>query len=648
MTDSTQRSLTASELLSSRFLSAENFHADESVGPADAPSRIGKYAVSGEIARGGMGVVYLAHDPDLDRSVAIKRLVGAFSAEALERFLREGRSTAKLRHPNVVTTHHVDHDADGPYLVMELIEGESLGRRIARGGALEPTEGARLIQKIAQALDYAHREGVLHRDVKPDNVLVERDGEPVLADFGLAKPLDETQGPTVTGQVLGSPAYMSPEQVRGAKVDARADVYGLGATLYEVLTARPPIQGTSLLTTIAAVPTQVPAAPSQLCPGVPPDLDTICLKCLEKERTSRYPTAAALAEDLRLFLAGEAIHARPVSARERAWRWARGRTGLLPLAIAGVLALVGVSASVSAWQAARVLEADQLLASARELVGAGAREAALRKTEEALELQSTQGVRLRAARIYVALGRTAEARVLLEGAVAAFSPAYEELNLLHTIELLDDPPTSGDFRITAPLRRLLATAEARGDVTPHSEWLRGKLALSSERYVEAIDRFSRSIELGFAFAQLDRGVAYEELGQIDDARADFAAAHALDPRHLWPPFNLGVLEFKQGRMRQALEYLSRCVALDDRFAPALAQRGLVRLSLKDSAGALEDFDAVLTLDLVGERFPGAVATAQRGKRALAEGAVGLAADEGPHVPGALPPAPDTTHVGDPR
>ncbi|MBX3472025.1 MAG: protein kinase [Planctomycetes bacterium] len=242
---------------------------EPSPAPAEAPDarRLGDLELLGELARGGMGVVYRALDRRLGREVAVKvALGGAADPEELERFAVEARAAARLRHPNIVGIHRVGEERGAPYLVMDLVPGESLQRRLSRDGPLRPREAARLCALLARALAFAHGRGVLHRDLKPHNVLVTPDGQPVLTDFGLAKEVDRARGVTMTGQVLGTPAYMAPEQARGdnERVDRRADVYGLGATLYALLTGQPPFQAGSAIAVLAKV-AEDPVEPPRRC-----------------------------------------------------------------------------------------------------------------------------------------------------------------------------------------------------------------------------------------------------------------------------------------------------------------------------------------------------------------------------------------------
>ncbi len=285
-----------------------------------APHRIGRYLIERPLGRGGMGLVYLARDPELDRRVAIKQLQGLGDPGLLERFVREARSSARLRHPSIVTVHEVGSTDQGPYLVMDLVEGETLQARLDRDGPLPAEEAARLVAHLAQAVAHAHDQGVLHRDLKPENVLVTPDGRPVLLDFGLARDrAQEKERLTRTGEVLGTPAFMSPEQASGevSQVDERTDVYGLAAVLYALLTARRPFEGSTTFEVLNKVLFKEPVPPRQHRPELPEPLEAIVLQGLARERPQRYATAQALADDLQRYLHDEPVLGRPPRRRER-------------------------------------------------------------------------------------------------------------------------------------------------------------------------------------------------------------------------------------------------------------------------------------------------------------------------------------------
>ncbi|MCI0460401.1 MAG: serine/threonine protein kinase, partial [Gemmataceae bacterium] len=337
------------------------FGADPSAG-ARLRRRLGRYRVVKELGRGGMGVVYLARHVRLQRLVALKVLLvdGQVRPEQLGRFRAEALAVARLQHPNIVGLFGVGKHRGVPCLVLEYVAGGSLADRLA--GQPQPARAAaRLLAAVARGVHAAHEKGILHRDLKPSNILLQLEGGesatgslqsaiPKLTDFGLAKdlqaPATSEHAKTATGMVVGTPTYMAPEQARGGVLGPAADVYALGSILYEMLTGRPPFQGTSAMAIMKRVCEQEPVPPRRLQLDCPRDLETICLKCLEKAPSGRYASALALAEDLEHFLAGRPIQARPVGLFGQGWRWA-GRNPLAAGLLAAVLFVSVIGAGVA-------------------------------------------------------------------------------------------------------------------------------------------------------------------------------------------------------------------------------------------------------------------------------------------------------------
>jgi serine/threonine protein kinase len=364
-----------------------------------AAPEVAGYEILGVLGRGGMGVVYKARQPGLKRLVALKMVLAGGHAGAgdLVRFRAEAEAVARLQHPNIVQIYEVGEEDGRPFFSLEYVDGGSLATRIA-GTPQPPRDAAKLLHALAPAVEYAHQHAVLHRDLKPANILLafsdasqkrsdaERfceaslnDFVPKITDFGLAKRLEEDAGQTQSGSIIGTPNYMGPEQAAGRirAVGPAADVYGLGAILYELLTGRPPFKAATALETLELVRVREPVAPTQLQPKIPRDMETICLKCLHKEPQRRYASAQELADDLRRFLAGEPIRARPVSGPERLWRWCRRnpRVALLSATTALVVVVWAVTSSVLAWhlhlqqqeteQARAVAAANEAMAKAK-------------------------------------------------------------------------------------------------------------------------------------------------------------------------------------------------------------------------------------------------------------------------------------------
>jgi WD40 repeat protein/serine/threonine protein kinase len=355
------------------------------------------YEVLGELSRGGMGIVYKARDLNLNRPVALKMILAGARAgeEQRRRFRTEAEAVARLQHPGIVQIYDIGEHNASPFLSLEFCAGGSLAARL-NGRPLAPVPAARLLEHLAQAVQAAHQQGILHRDLKPANVLLTsgkrlfveavETGTPLsavhgcvakISDFGLAKRVNDDSGPTLSGEILGTPSYMAPEQSQGksTQVGPEADVYALGAILYELLTGRPPFRAATVLETLAEVRLQEPVAPRRLQPKVPRDLETICLKCLQKQARQRYATAQALADDLHRFLTGQPIHARPVGSMERLHRWCRRNRLAAGLAAAVAMALVvgtavaaffGYQASRQAWvasQSAQIARTETLRAN---------------------------------------------------------------------------------------------------------------------------------------------------------------------------------------------------------------------------------------------------------------------------------------------
>jgi WD40 repeat protein/tRNA A-37 threonylcarbamoyl transferase component Bud32 len=300
----------------------------------------GDYELVEEIARGGMGIVYKARQVSLNRTVALKMILAGelASAEDVQRFRREAEAAANLDHPNVVPIYEVGEQQGQHYFSMKLIEGGSLA---ARKLPLPARQTVGLLAVIAQAVHHAHQRGVLHRDLKPGNILLDAQGQPHVTDFGLARRVEGDAQHTQTGAILGTPSYMPPEQARAEKVlTTGVDVYSLGAILYEMLTGRPPFRAETTVETILQVLERDPEPPRQIDPHIDRDLETICLKCLDKDPQRRYESAVALADDLQRFLDGEPIQARPVGRGERLVRWFRRNPALGVAASLAVLGLV--------------------------------------------------------------------------------------------------------------------------------------------------------------------------------------------------------------------------------------------------------------------------------------------------------------------
>eukprot|EP00913_Durusdinium_trenchii_P023310 g21888.t1 len=399
----------------------------------------GDYELLEEIARGGMGVVYKARQNSLNRIVAVKMILsGTLASETdSKRFQAEAESAASLKHPNIVAVHEVGRHNGQSYFSMDFINGKNLSE-IVREKPLVAKTAAQHVLQIAEAIHFAHQQGTLHRDLKPSNVLIDANGDVQITDFGLALRVEGDSELTRTGQVLGTPSYMPPEQAQNKRglVGPCSDVYSLGAILYELLTGRPPFRAESAVETLRQVMETEPLSPRLLNPNVPRDMETICLKCLQKEPHNRYATAQHLADDLRRYLDGEPILARPISRPARLWRWCRRKPAVAGASSLALLFLVAGILGVSYFAISAEMrrnEAEDLVDEKAELA---AKNSALAESQTKLREKAED--REQAALLHLYYAR-----------VSAIAGAWESRDLARLERLLErSTPADGepDFR----------------------------------------------------------------------------------------------------------------------------------------------------------------------------------------------------------
>jgi len=522
-------------------------------GGADDPRgfwpRVTGYEITGILGRGAMGVVYKARQRGLRRMVALKMIrAGRHSGpDELARFRSEAVAVADLQHPNIVQIYAVGDDSGHPFFSLEYVDGDSLARKI--NGTPQPArEAARLVRALAGAMEFAHAQHIVHRDLKPANILLTAAGEPKISDFGLVKRLEDDAGQTQSGSILGTPSYMAPEQAEGRnkEIGPRTDVYGLGAILYELLTGRPPFRAASVLDTLDLVRTQEPIPPSQFQPTVPRDLETICLKCLQKDPAKRYPTAAGLGEDLRRYEAGEPILARPVGPAERLWRWCRRNRRVA--ALSGVVALLVVAWSITSTLLYRLALAHERVALANAATARRNEGLARRNAEMALRNEEQATANAATARQNADRARSSEDLARRRAQVATTTARDAIAQMLRLGEKV--------------LRRLRAKhAPERAE----AEWLRLRDDLTSmllEDVVPMAERIEGQEVTSFAVAATHQqlGDLLRKLGQGDDAQRQYQQGYdllarfaRLQPDNDQARANLAVMLQRLGETAQDLD-----------------------------------------------------------------------------------------------
>jgi tetratricopeptide (TPR) repeat protein len=584
---------------------------------ATAHAAIPGYEVLEEVGRGGMGVVYKARQLRLNRMVALKMIrAGAQgSPEHVTRFRLEAEAVARLRHPNIVQIYEVGEYQGRPFCCLEFVEGGGLDRHL--GGAPQPVRAAAgLLETLARAMHAAHQEGIVHRDLKPGNILISAGGVPKISDFGLAKQLDDDSWKTTSGVIMGTPSYMAPEQAAGQnkEVGPLTDVYALGTILYELLTGRPPFRAETMLETLDQVRTQEPVPPRRLQPKVPRDLETICLKCLQKEAAKRYASALDLAEDVGRFLNDEPIRGRPVPGWERLVKWVRRRPAAAALIVVSAVAFLSAVLGSLAYLGKRAGDADaraqaakQALADAqrsdevRQLVHDGqtaaqardwpkARElgeralALIGPQEEALGPLRDQAQRLRdeAAghqqaedrfqqftkerdevlfQATLATGEGSQANVRQTRAAAPRTLALARMSLGGQAPLAPDPYWTAEENATAAAgcyELLLVLAEAEGHPLLGEE--------PEPQLRQALRLLDRAASLGWSSHptqayHLRRARYLEQLGDQAEAQQERRRAAERPPTTALDHYLLGDAEYKQRHFAEAVRHFENALAV---------------------------------------------------------------------------------------
>ena len=504
----------------------------------DGAQRLADYDLLEPIARGGMGIVYRARQRSLGRTVAVKLILAGELAtpDFIERFQIEAEAAARLEHPNIIPIYEVGQAEGRHFFSMKLVEGGNLAERLAKGGRFSLPDSVRLTIKLARAVHFAHQRGILHRDIKPNNVLLDSQAEPVLTDFGLAKLVEKDSQITHTLAVIGTPSYISPEQAAGKvrQFTTAVDVYGLGALFYELLCGVPPFAGGTTLATIRLVLEKDPERPSRRNPEVDRDLETICLKCLEKEPARRYQSAESLAEDLERWLAGEPIQARPIGAVERLGKWMRRNPAKSVSILVALVAMLSI-AVISETSRQRVGEA--LLVSQRQKTEIELQRTKIARTQAETVRQLSHSLSIQAAQ-HAASGRNSSALAFWAQALrldpsnhVAASRIFHTLVRSSFVEPLTPPLDNDEYAMAS-------TFSPDG-----SKFIVGSHGTNSQLFIrDAVDgRLLRSIKVGDPVMDLafspdgTRLVTYAGRPGVEKGRISLWEVSTGD--RVWPDFH---------------------------------------------------------------------------------------------------------------
>ncbi len=567
------------------------------------------FKILGELGRGGMGSVYKAWQESLKRVVALKviRADAYADAGAAARFHAEAEAAARLQHPNIVQVFEVGEHGGFGYLVLEYVAGQGLDRKLS-GSLQDPRESARLIEILARGIHFAHQRGIIHRDLKPANVLLTEDDVPKITDFGLAKLMERDEGLTQVGDLLGTPSYMAPEQVRGRsdQVTPATDVYALGAILYEMLTGRPPFKGTTPLSTLEQVSTQEPLNPSRIQRHLPRDLETICLKCLHKDPRRRYGTAADLADDLRRFLDNKPVLARPTPVWERGGKWARRRPAAAAalgcaIAAAMLLIVVGLYYNARLRAALHTAQAAERAADASAVAAVEQRNLALKALKQLVyEVQEKLGQNpatrsVRRALLDSALAGLEEIAQGATGSAHDLSQAVAHQKLGDIFRIIGRSPDARRHynrarELSESLLSQIPDDLAAGETLYQTSMGLGRLMITDQEFDGAKSEFRRAVAIAETIAahpdtsggQESLVEAYFQLGRA------FSFAHEFSEAEVW-------FQKMQRLASQWVKDQPRSTLARDLLASSYRKLGDLKKFDKNFAGARHDYLTAIEL-----------------------------------------------------
>ncbi len=522
--------------------------------PEKIRPKVAGYEILGVLGEGGMGIVFKAKQDRLGRFVALKMIRAGAGArpQDLIRFEAEAQAVAAIEHPNIVRIFEIGEHGGMPFCSLEYLSGGSLAKKIG-GKPQPPADAAHIVATLASAMEVAHKRGIVHRDLKPANVLIAHDGTLKVTDFGLVKRLEDDSSQTRTGAILGTPSYMSPEQANGQthQIGPPADQYALGAILYELLTGRPPFQGTSVLDTLEQVRKKEPVPPSQLQTKIPRDLETICLKAVEKDPARRYADVAAMAEDLRRYQVGEPIVARPISRTERLWRLCVRNKALASASAAAALILLVAAVGGSA-QAVIISQKNQTL----ELTNT-----ALAKAKEIADEQTKVAVAKQKAAEEAAKAANKQNQHVVETEVAWINVMEHKLRHVPEVQdvreqMLADATRTLDESIRAMtgLREVVGwdpkDEENNWRTLARARQRLGDFNLSRNRFTDALEQFRLMDEIIQTLAK----------ASPDDAMAQFRLARSRRQLGFVAAQKIGDSALGQKYLREAIEINRACLA----------------------------------------------------------------------------------------